>query len=220
MSQPEQTFGSEEQERRFGRLPGMYRVVDLFDDTKDEVLEVQLAGMDYYPREHTKPLPRNHVHWVILWYLGDKFNVPCYRLLQIITERYFTTDASGQESFKPVYTNWGPHTKSVTNAEMQYAFRVPLARLSLHERRTLEEIARAETVEEPNGEWNCQSWIRSVLTKAVDAGLLRENSVTTALNELSVSFYSIEEIHIVTHTLLTLQSEDSLKAWLAQKGQY
>lgn len=219
MSQPEQTFGSEEQERKFGRLPGMYRVVDLFDDTKDEVLDVQLAGMDYYPRENAKPLPRNHVHWVILWHLGDKFNVPCYRLLQIITERYFSTDASGRESFKAVYTNWGPHTKSVTDAEMQYAFRVPLARLSLHERRALEEIARAETVEEPNGEWNCQSWIRSVLKKAVDAGLLRENSVTTAFNELSVSFYSIE-INIATHTLLTLQSEDSLNVWLAQKGQY
>lgn len=219
MSQSKETFDSEEQERKFGRLPGMYRVVDLFDDTKDEVLEVQLAGMDYYPRENAKPLPRNHVHWVILWHLGDKFNVPCYRLLQIITERYFSTDASGRESFKAVYTNWGPHTKSVTDAEMQYAFRVPLARLSLQERRALEEIARAETVEEPNGEWNCQSWVRSVLKKAVDAGLLRENSVTTAFNELSVSFYSIE-IHIVTHTLLTLQSEDSLNVWLAQKGQY
>lgn len=219
MPQSKETFDSEEQERKFGRLPGMYRVVDLFDDTKDEVLDVQLAGMDYYPRENAKPLPRNHVHWVILWHLGDKFNVPCYRLLQIITERYFSTDASGRESFKAVYTNWGPHTKSVTDAEMQYAFRVPLARLSLHERRALEEIARAETVEEPNGEWNCQSWVRSVLKKAVDAGLLNENSVTTALNELSVSFYSIE-IHIVTHTLLTLQSENSLNVWLAQKGQY
>ena len=167
-----------------------------FDDNKDETLEIKLAGVDYFPTGSSKPLPRNHVHWAIMWHLEDNHNVPCYRFLQVTTERYFYRDAEGNEAFKALYRNWGPHTESVSELEELTSLRATLGSLGLEQRRILEEIGLQEVVEPPNGEWNCQSWIRSILKKAINARLFSEEAVDSAVEILSVRRSSVYRLSL------------------------
>ncbi|KAJ7448515.1 hypothetical protein FB451DRAFT_1411260 [Mycena latifolia] len=67
------------------------------------------------------------------------------------------------------YTNWGPLTRSF---EPRDYGAVPIALLTLEQRRTLDSIAARTEVCIPNGDWNCQDWVIEVLGGAVEAGVL------------------------------------------------
>jgi hypothetical protein len=77
------------------------------------------------------------------------------------------------------YTNWGPKTRFFDPTAF---VTLPIATMSLSQRKALEEIASSTEVYEPNGVWNCQDWIIGVLQKAVTAGLLDAQQVDNALN--------------------------------------
>ena len=68
-------------------------------------------------------------------------------------------------------TNWGPYTKfSLPNETLDCVLH-PIGTLNLFQRRRLEEIGAQEPVRVPDGTWNCQDWVISVLRKAEQAGL-------------------------------------------------
>ncbi|KAJ6586520.1 hypothetical protein DFH09DRAFT_1308537 [Mycena vulgaris] len=107
-------------------------------------------------------------HWTISWTVG---NLPprhkVQRVLHIVRE-------IGCDH----YTNWGPLTRSFN--PLEYAS-VPIAELTLAQRRTLEGIAARTEVCVPNGEWNCQDWVIEVLECAVQADLLSAEERNAAL---------------------------------------
>lgn len=198
-------------ERRFGRFPGMLPPVDMFPDRLDTPIEVQLAAVDYYPsassvRAGEAPIARDGVHWMIRWRLQDLAGCAHFRMLHVLTERVVlpplpspsspspssappssSTSASSLPTYKEIYTNWGPMTKSQDALTLAHTLAAPLGTLTLAQRRALERLAAAERVREPDGRWNCQDWVRSVLRRAVRAGLLEEGVVRGAVRVVSVS---------------------------------
>jgi hypothetical protein len=109
-------------------------------------------------------------HWSISWQVGkstgsDDINVQ--RVLHIVREVGFD-----------YYTNWGPRTRCFNPTTF---VTVPIATMSLGQRKALEMIALSTEVYEPNGAWNCQDWVIEVLRKAVEARLLEAQQVNKAL---------------------------------------
>lgn len=197
---------SDDDERRFGRFPGMLPPVDVFPDRLDAPLEVQLAAVDYYPsassvRAGEAPIARDGVHWMIRWRLQDLGGCAHFRMLHVLTERILlppshspdssstSTSTSRLPIYKDIYTNWGPMTKSQDASALAHTLAAPLGTLTLAERRALEWLAAGERVREPDGRWNCQDWVKSVLARAVRAGLFEEGAVRAAVGVVSVSDY-------------------------------
>lgn len=109
-------------------------------------------------------------HWAISWTVGDISGSPTHkvqRILHIVTELGFKH-----------YTNWGPLTRSFDPLELAA---VPIATLTLVQRRALEDIAAETRVCVPNGEWNCQDWIIEVLGRAVEEDLVSAMEMDTAI---------------------------------------
>lgn len=175
-------------ERRFGRMPGMSRIIDLFDDTKNEKLDIHIVAIEYFPSNLKRIFARSDLHWAIAWYLGTRQSVPCFRLLHVVTETHFTKDNYGREVENKIYTNWGPHTKRLTEETCDSSLWVKIGRLSLERRRELEFIAANEPVQAPNGTWNSQHWVKAVLSKAISAGHFNPRVITNAITMLSVSY--------------------------------
>lgn len=199
---------SADDERRFGRFPGMLPPVDVFPDRLDAPLEVQLAAVDYYPsassvRAGEPPIARDGVHWMIRWRLQDLGGCAHFRMLHVLTERILLPPSHSPDSsssstssstsrlpiYKDIYTNWGPMTKSQDAFTLAHTLAAPLGTLTLAERRALERLAAGERVREPDGRWNCQDWVKSVLARAVRAGLFEEGVVRAAVGVVSVSDY-------------------------------
>ena len=90
---------------------------------------------------------------------------------------------------KEIYTNWGPLTQTVDQASASRSCSISIGRLSLQERRVLEQIAEAEPVRDPrwNGHWDSRDWLRSVMWKAIEAGILDRKKVEEAMVILNVS---------------------------------
>ncbi|KAJ6514344.1 hypothetical protein C8R47DRAFT_1033148 [Mycena vitilis] len=113
----------------------------------DTTLPVELLINRAYPEQRGQ-------HWAISWTVGD---IPphhkVHRVLHIVRE-------IGCDH----YTNWGPITRSFDPRDYEA---VPVAELTLTQRVVLEQIAAKTEVCVPNGEWNCQDWVREVLAKAV-----------------------------------------------------
>ena len=55
--------------------------------------------------------------------------------------------------------------------------------MSLPQRKGLEAIAGTEPVMRPDGEWNCQDWVLSVLGKAVQRNLLLPGQVSKVVQD-------------------------------------
>jgi hypothetical protein len=60
---------------------------------------------------------------------------------------------------------------------------IPIATLSYGQRLWLEGVAAGEPVLKPNGWWNCQHWVVSVLVKCIRAGVLEKQAVEAVLNQ-------------------------------------
>lgn len=183
-------------ERRFGRFPGMYPPINMFPDRLDRSLEVQLGTIDYYPSstQRSAPIARDGVHWMIRWQLQDYAGYAHFRMVHVLTER--VSVPGPRPVYKEIYTNWGPMTKSQDAGTIARSLFVPLGTLGLSQRKTLERIAETEPVREPDGLWNCQDWLKSVLWRAVSEGLFEKEKVEEAL--------------------ATVSSDAHLKAWLLE----
>lgn len=59
--------------------------------------------------------------------------------------------------------------------------KIPVTTLSLSERKELEKIAENTGVYAPNGSWNCQDWVCTVLEAAVRHGLLSNKDAEEAV---------------------------------------
>lgn len=99
-----------------------------------------------------------------------------YRVLQIVVDPLVAYNTS--ITFK-YYTNWGPLTTS--SLPTQNCQRFLLGELELEQRKVLEELAEQEKVRVPDGSWNCQDWIKSLLAAAVERRVLEANKVEEVL---------------------------------------
>lgn len=107
-------------------------------------------------------------HWAISWTVGDL--PPTHKVQRIL---HIVAEVGCKQ-----YTNWGPVTRSFNPLELAA---VPIAQLTLAQRRALESIAAQTQVCVPNGVWNCQDWVIEVLGRAVGEALLSAGERDTAL---------------------------------------
>ena len=122
-------------------------------------------------------VPPNSRHWAIVWEVGvasTKDRV--HRQLAVTRER-------GPDGLLDHLTNWGPKTHITSmQSESDRTF-IPIATLAYAQRQWLEGVAAEEPVLKPNGWWNCQHWVVSVLVKCIRAGILEKQSVEAVLNQ-------------------------------------
>jgi hypothetical protein len=84
----------------------------------------------------------------------------------------------------PHLTNWGPMTKNIEADSAQF---ISLCYMSLEKRKRLEAIASQEPVAVPDGKWNCQDWIVSVLEKASQLDIIAAEDIKTSIAQASVA---------------------------------
>lgn len=153
-----------------GKPPGKKppNQVDHLYKERDEVLAVIL----FVTRSSVRPYnPRNN-HWIIAWELGMYGTNPIHRRIAIV-----------QEAGVDHLTNWGPLTKSASTATVTKTIGIPLKSMTLEERQKLEEIAVNTPVLIPDGEWNCQNWLMTVLETAEAQGLITNEEWSAAVEE-------------------------------------
>ncbi|KII93992.1 hypothetical protein PLICRDRAFT_49983 [Plicaturopsis crispa FD-325 SS-3] len=141
----------------------------------DEVLLIQLIVFRAAYGIAFTPTPRDN-HWMIAWRIGQTSEGhTVQRQVQIV-----------QESGLDHLTNWGPITSATDKETEKNAVAVDITTMTLAQRQTLEHIANTTRVRVPNGDFNGQDWIISVLQEAVAQGLVEqaelERAVTTASN--------------------------------------
>lgn len=121
-------------------------------------------------RAPPSPLSTNtsrDTHWKLAWGVGtNTVGIPVERQIHVVCDLGVNH-----------LTNWGPltklsegHTKAVTVTTM-----------SLEERRRLESIASTTPVRKPDGAWNCQDWLITVLEASVQQGLITHKECRSAL---------------------------------------
>ncbi|KAH7912194.1 hypothetical protein BJ138DRAFT_820372 [Hygrophoropsis aurantiaca] len=143
--------------------------------------------------DKSKVAPRDR-HWAIAWMVGemtavswfvDGCPVAAHRILELKNE--LASDGTGP---LPYLTNWGPRTTSI-GLEDQAAVHVDIATLSYSQRQVMEGIARTEPVRPPNGNWNCQNWVASILRRCEEAGVLTPDQRRYALNQTGVPWRNL-----------------------------
>lgn len=148
----------------------------LYQDPKDEALPVEILVWDVNSNE-IQPGDR---HWAISWTVGqseEASHLMVRRLLQIVREN--RQDGGGPLDY---LTNWGPVTRT-DDDETANAVCYRFAILSYHQRKQLETIAASQPVVKPNGWWNCQHWVRDVLTQGAQAGIINKKDVNDVIKE-------------------------------------
>ncbi|KAG5636918.1 hypothetical protein H0H81_006385 [Sphagnurus paluster] len=152
-----------------GRPAGTHEppgVEHLYRDTA-AALPVLLLTWD----DPAAPLPARHRHWAIAWHVGVASSGDgVYRQLAVVRE-------NGPRGLLAHLTNWGPKTKIVCERTRS----VVIQTLGYQQRLWLERVAAAEPVVPPNGMWNGQDWIVSVLVKAVREGVVDREKVRLVL---------------------------------------
>ncbi|KAF8074832.1 hypothetical protein FPV67DRAFT_1575000 [Lyophyllum atratum] len=119
----------------------------------------------------------SHRHWAIAWRVGTaSTNDHVHRQLEVTRER-------GPYGPLDHLTNWGPKTRIAGPQADTDATFIPIATLSYAQRQWLERVAAAEQVLKPNGWWNCQHWVVSVLVKCIQEGLIAREPVQALLSQ-------------------------------------
>ncbi|KAK0209101.1 hypothetical protein DFS33DRAFT_1380582 [Desarmillaria ectypa] len=153
--------------RPFGRLPP----IDLNYWNPDPDTKVPVHIMVTRMSGFTDP---RDLHWKLVWAVkivekdGD---------IQIFHRRLEVVQEVGYDHL----TNWGAVTQVETVSSKRFNPRKVVATMSLAQRKELEKLASQVRIEEPNGVWNCQDWIVTVLQKAEQAGLVTKNEWTAAV---------------------------------------
>ena len=117
-------------------------------------------------------------HWWLDWPVGVRHNYhrarrgDAVKRLQVVQER-------GHAHL----TNWGALTVIASERSTCAGYAFLLGDLTLAQRRKLEGIAAVEPVLAPDGEWNCQDWVVSVIRKAAHAGIMDNGIVDDAIEE-------------------------------------
>jgi hypothetical protein len=153
-----------------GKPPGKRppNQVDHLFKERDEELAVVL----FVTRSTVRPYnPRNN-HWILAWELGTYGINPIHRRIGVV-----------QEAGIDHLTNWGPLTKSASTATVTKTIGIHVKTMTLDERQKLEEIAGNTQVLRPDGEWNCQNWLITVLETAEAQGLIMNEEWSAAVDE-------------------------------------
>jgi len=122
-------------------------------------------------------LPPRSRHWAIAWQVGvASTGDQVHRQLAIMRER-------GPYGLLEHLTNWGPKTRITSMQATSGATFNPIAILTYAQRQWLEGVAAAEPVLKPNGWWNCQNWVVSILVQGILNGVLDKQAVEAAVKE-------------------------------------
>jgi hypothetical protein len=140
--------------------------VDHLYKERDEDLTVIL----HVTRSNIHPYNPRDNHWTLAWQLGTYGKFPIHRRISIIRE-------TGTDHL----TNWGALTKSTSTASLGQAVEISLKKMSLSQRELLEDIGNRTEVVKPNGKWNCQDWIITVLKRAEAQGVVTRDEWTAAV---------------------------------------
>ena len=134
------------------------------------------VGLIVWDMENSS-IPPNSRHWAITWQVGvASTGDRVHRRLAITRER-------GPDGQLDHLTNWGPKTHMMSMQSESDTTFIPIATLTYTQRRWLEGVAAEEPVLKPNGWWNCQHWVVSVLVKCIRAGVLEKQPVEAVLNQ-------------------------------------
>jgi hypothetical protein len=152
--------------RPAGRLPPLS--IDHLHPERDEILEVSL----FVTRSTLQPYNSYNNHWTLIWCLGTRGNNIVHRKVHIVREIGFDH-----------LTNWGGLTKLTSPMTVARAVDIPLKKMDLEQRRRLEKISERTEVVKPNGKWNCQDWIVSVLESAEAEGLVSREEWTKTVEQ-------------------------------------
>ncbi|KAL1746300.1 hypothetical protein HDZ31DRAFT_34531 [Schizophyllum fasciatum] len=117
-------------------------------------------------------------HWWLDWPIGVRHHHHRTRRDDAVTRLQAV-----QERNHAHLTNWGPLTVIASERSTCAGCAFPLGELTLAQRRKLECIAGVEPVMPPDGEWNCQDWVMSVLRKATHVGVMDVETVNGAVEE-------------------------------------
>ncbi|KAF8074810.1 hypothetical protein FPV67DRAFT_599354 [Lyophyllum atratum] len=121
-------------------------------------------------RTPPSPLSTNtsrDTHWKLAWGVGtNTVGIPVERQIHLIHDLGINH-----------LTNWGPLTK----ISERHTKAVTVTTMSLEDRRRLENIASATPVRKPDGGWNCQDWLITVLEASVLQGLVTTKECRSAL---------------------------------------
>jgi hypothetical protein len=161
-----------------GRDPGLIEppcVDHLFPD-HDSPRTVMLIVWDTSDISTIAP---NDRHWAVAWKVGQaSTGDDVHRLLGVTRER------GPDGGLLDHLTNWGPLTRSAGSSGCrEHAKSIPIGTTSLSQRKWLEGVAAEEAVLEPNGWWNCQDWVISILIKSIQRGLFTKESVEAVLKQ-------------------------------------
>ncbi|KAI0309866.1 hypothetical protein OF83DRAFT_1178848 [Amylostereum chailletii] len=140
------------------------------------------------------------LHWALGWpILPDK---SIWRSLQVY-EHYREYDPPPQ----PRLVFWGPMTTSESPG-INAMRHVPLKTMTLEERRAMEAIAQGMEVYAPNGVWNCQNWVKTVLGEAVEKGLLSAEECERTVNEAELPDAGTEEVVLIRVAMCVLDQRE------------
>ena len=124
-------IGWEDQREDLGQLAWMARPMDLFPDDFDKLITVELGAVHYFPNSvNEPPKPRDHLHWMIRWYLANRYNTPYFRVIEIRFESQDTSSKISMGEFPFTYTNWGPVTRSITSGTHEKSLWLKLGSMS------------------------------------------------------------------------------------------
>ncbi|KAI0703223.1 hypothetical protein C8Q76DRAFT_659340 [Earliella scabrosa] len=107
------------------------------------------------------------LHWSVAWEPAPGG----WRHVQVDTY-----DVKMDPAPQPRYVFWGTRTSSADEPTARAA-RIPLGTFAREQRKQIEQLAWETAVMHPNGDWNCQNWVRGLFVKMVEAGLVAQQVV-------------------------------------------
>ncbi|TFK89243.1 hypothetical protein K466DRAFT_645052 [Polyporus arcularius HHB13444] len=117
------------------------------------------------------------LHWSVAWQPAPG----AWRHVQVDTYDVKTDPAP-----QPRYVFWGTRTSS-TDESTEKAAHLPLGTLDREQRRKIEALAWETPVMYPNGDWNCQNWVRGLFEKMVEAGLVEQQTVDKVVKQAEIA---------------------------------
>lgn len=153
-----------------GRHPGVPPPVGLaFPVDPSTNLNIYLA-VDIPEPYLARDTATRDFHWSIHWTVGISQNHECCRLLSLET----------YNNEHLVY--YGAFTKVIEAQTQSRNKAFPLGFATLKQRKLLEQIASETDVMLPDGDWNCQNWVKSVLATASARGIFDAEVVRRAVS--------------------------------------
>lgn len=166
----------------FGRPSGRESPVSVFDSQYPEIDELQDVELVVQrPSEgQAQGMSSHDLHWLIQW-LRAKVKVedtPDAKT-QLLWRRIQVVHEAGVDHL----TNWGAISTYGEGGVVDGSEHIVIKAMSKSQRIELEAIANATQVRVPDGHWNCQDWVKTVLETAVEWGLLSTEEYEHAVQD-------------------------------------